>query len=372
VKADVKLQIPLVDLAYQHRAIAKDLAVEWQRIVETSSFIGGPTVARFEQAFADFCGIPHCIGVANGTDAIELCLRAAGVERGDEVILPTNSFVATAFAVVRAGARPVLVDVDDRTLLLDPGAVHRAVTAETRAVIPVHLFGQLAPVELIEAEMGREVTIIEDAAQAQGATRFDRSAGDFGVAAAMSFYPSKNLGAYGDAGAVLTQSNEFAASVRALRNYGGEEKNVHPRMGFNSRLDPLQAAVLLAKLKHLEEWNEDRRQAARLYDHLLDPYPNVGRIPELLNNHHVWYVYVVRVQGRDDVLKRLNDAGIGAAVHYPTPIHLQESFRALGYGEGDFPIAEAAAKEILSLPLFPGITEQQQERVVAELVSVMA
>ncbi|MEA2509594.1 MAG: hypothetical protein QOG21_1676 [Actinomycetota bacterium] len=372
MKAEINVDVPLVDLAYQHRAIAEDLAAEWQQIIETTSFIGGPTVARFEEAFAEFCGIRYCIGVANGTDAIELCLRAADVGPGDEVILPTNSFVATAFAVVRAGARPVLVDVDERTLLIDPIGVRQAANGETRAVIPVHLFGQLAPVELVEAEVGSEVTMIEDAAQAQGATRFGRSAGSFGVAAAMSFYPSKNLGAYGDAGAVLTRSKEFAESLRALRNYGGEDKNVHPLMGFNSRLDPVQAAVLLMKLGHLAEWNEERRQAARLYDRLLEPYPDVVRVPELSNNHHVWYVYVVRVQNRDEVLRRLNEAGIGAAVHYPTPIHLQQAFRSLGYGEGDFPVAETAAKEILSLPLSPGISEEQQQRVVTELVNVIA
>ncbi|MDP9225815.1 MAG: DegT/DnrJ/EryC1/StrS family aminotransferase, partial [Actinomycetota bacterium] len=269
MKPEPGLGVPLVDLSYQHRAIAEDLAREWQRIIETSSYIGGPAVTRFEEAFAEFCGNRYCVGVANGTDALELCIRAAGVGPGDEVLVPTNSFVATAFAVSRAGALPVLVDVDDHTLLIDPAAVERAVTTSTRAVIPVHLFGQLAPTELIEEVIGGDVTVIEDAAQAQGATRFGRFAGSFGVAAAMSFYPSKNLGAYGDAGAVLTQSEEFASQVRALRNYGGDAKNVHPLMGFNSRLDSMQAAVLLAKLHHLPEWNEQRRAAARYYDELL-------------------------------------------------------------------------------------------------------
>jgi dTDP-4-amino-4,6-dideoxygalactose transaminase len=362
------LTIPLVDLGYQHQAIAAELSGAWQEIIETSSFVGGSTVARFEDAFSDFCGVRHCVGVANGTDALELCLRAAEVDRDSEVVVPTNSFVATAFAVLRTGARPILVDVDEQTLLVDPAAVGKATTAATKVVIPVHLFGQLAPTELIEDVVGPDIALIEDAAQAQGASRWGRSAGRFGIAAAMSFYPSKNLGAYGDAGAVLTQSEEFASRVRSLRNHGGESKNVHRVLGFNSRLDSIQAAVLLAKLRYLAEWNDARRQAARYYDELLEPYPEIASVPALAGNDHVWYVYVVRLANRDSVLEKLNRAGIGAAVHYPTPIHLQEPFRRLGYGEGDFPRAEAAAKEILSIPLFPGITRQQQQRVITELL----
>ena len=367
MKADTDLSVPLVDLGYQHRLIADDLAREWQDIIDSNGFIGGSLVTRFEDAFARSCDVPHCIGVANGTDAIELCLRAAGVGPGDEVILPTNSFVATAFAAIRSGAHPVLVDVDDLTLLVDPDDVARVVSEKTRAVIPVHLFGQLAPVELVKEVIGPHITMIEDAAQAQGATRFGQAAGSFGEAAAMSFYPSKNLGAYGDAGCVLTRSAEFARRVRELRNHGGESKNVHTSVGFNSRLDPLQAAVLVTKLRHLVQWNEERRAAAALYDELLEPYPEVRHVPTLTENEHVWYVYVVRVNDRDAVLDKLNRSGIGAAVHYPTPIHLLEPFKALGYCEGDLPTAEAAANEVLSLPLSPGITAQQQQRVVAEL-----
>ena len=368
MKAQSDLGVPLVDLAYQHRAIEEDLAKEWRQIIETSSYIGGPAVSRFEEAFARFCEVPYCVGVANGTDAVELCVRAVGATPDDEVIVPANSFVATAFAVVRAGARPVLVDVDERTLLIDPAAVRSAITSSTRVVIPVHLFGQLAPSELVQEVIGSDVSLIEDAAQAQGATRFGRSAGRVGTAAAMSFYPSKNLGAYGDAGAVLTQSEGFADKIRSLRNHGDESKNVHSAVGFNSRLDPMQAAVLLTKLRYLTRWNEERRAAARYYDEQLEPYPHIGRVPALTGNEHVWYVYVVRLANRDEVLRRLHEAGIGAAVHYPTPIHLQEPFRRLGYSEGDFPKAEAAAKQILSLPLSPGITTDQQDRVLQELI----
>jgi dTDP-4-amino-4,6-dideoxygalactose transaminase len=371
VKADTDLTIPLVDLAYQHRLIEDDLSTEWQEIIGSNAFIGGSVVARFEDAFARSCDIPHCVGVANGTDAIEMCLRAAGVVAGDEVILPTNSYVATAFAVIRMGATPVMVDVDERTLLVDPDDVGRAVTERTRAVIPVHLFGQLAPTEMVQQVVGPHIALIEDAAQAQGATRFGRTAGNFGEAAAMSFYPSKNLGAYGDAGCVLTRSGEFARRIRELRNHGGESKNVHTSVGFNSRLDPLQAAVLLCKLRYLLEWNQQRQAAAAIYDELLEPHPEVRRVPALKGNEHVWYVYVVRVHDRDRVLGKLNQAGIGAAVHYPIPIHLLEPFRELGYEEGDLPNAEAAAQEVLSLPMSPGLTPEQQQRVVTELTRAL-
>lgn len=371
MRVEGNLRVPLVDLSYQHRVIAQELDREWQEIIAASSYVGGSVVTRFEQAFAEFCGIAHCVGVANGTDAVELCVRAAGIGPGADVLVPANSFVATAFAVMRAGARPVLMDVDEQSLLVDPSETTKAMTSATKAVIPVHLFGQLAPMELIEEAVGPDVVVIEDAAQAQGATRGARAAGSFGLAAAMSFYPSKNLGAYGDAGAVLTRSGEFAGRIRALRNHGGESKNLHAQIGFNSRLDPIQAAVLLVKLQHLVEWNEERRTAASHYHELLEGHPQIKRVSVLDGNEHVWYVYVVRIANRDAVLVRLTQAGIGAAVHYPMPIHLQEPFREMGYGEGDFPRAEAAAKEILSLPLYPGITKDQQQRVIAELIGAM-
>ena len=348
--------------------IADDVARGFARVIERTAFILGDEVAEFEAAFARFSGVAHCVGVASGTDALELALRAAGVGPGDEVILPANTFVATALAVTRAGATPALVDCDPVHLLIDPAAVEARLGPRTRALLPVHLYGQMAPLEQLQAIARRAgLVLVEDAAQAHGATRHGIGAGGFGFAAGTSFYPGKNLGAYGDAGAVLTASAEVAGTVRALRNYGSEIKYRHPERGFNSRLDTLQAVVLLAKLPHLAVWNGARREGAQRYDELLADLPRVTRPATLPGNEHVWHLYVVRVPERDRVLERLAVAGISAGIHYPTPIHLLGAFAHLGHRQGDFPVAECAADEVLSLPLFPGITAAQQERVVDEL-----
>jgi dTDP-4-amino-4,6-dideoxygalactose transaminase len=359
--------IPLVDLRWQHREVATEVAHGWANLLETADFILGEEVQVFEQSYAEFSGVRHCVGVASGTDALELALRSVGVGVGDAVIVPTNSFIATAAAVVRAGAQPVLVDVDPVFLLIDPERVAERMTRRTAAIVPVHLFGQMAPMEGLCDEMQGRPFVIEDAAQAHGATRHGLGAGRFGLAAATSFYPGKNLGAYGDAGAVLTNEDEVARRTRALRDHGSDRKYLHPELGFNCRLDALQAVVLGAKLPFLSEWNEARRQAAGRYDDLLHDVDAVA-IPRILaRNEHVWHLYVVRVPRRDEVLNRLQEAGIGAGIHYPIPIHLQGAFRYLGHQRGDFPVAEKASREILSLPIYPGITPEQQERVVDEL-----
>lgn len=365
--------IPLVDLRAQHREIESEIAQGFARVFEETSFILGREVARFEAALAGYCRVPHCVGVANGTEALELILRAAGVERDDEVLLPANTFIATALAVARTGARPVLVDCEERYQLLDVSKAADRITKRTRAIIVVDLFGQVGPFELVEvlaAESGCHV--LEDAAQAHGARRHGLQAGGFGLGAGTSFYPAKNLGAYGDAGAVLTRSDEIARRVRALRNYGSDVKYHHPETGFNSRLDTLQAVVLNAKLPRLDEWNAARRRAAARYDELLADLTEVTGPAISPGNEHVWHLYVVRVPRRDDVLRRLQAAGIGAGVHYPVPIHLQGAFRHLGYERGAFPVAERAAAENLSLPLYPQITPDQQERVAAELRKALA
>jgi dTDP-4-amino-4,6-dideoxygalactose transaminase len=360
--------IPLVDLSAAHAEVAAEIAAGWERVLSRTAFILGDEVAEFEEAFAAVCGVDHCVGVASGTDALELALRALGVGGGDEVILPANTFVATALAVTRAGATPVLVEVDPDTLLVDPEAVRAALSPRTGAVMPVHLFGQVAAMEeLLPVAAAAGVPVVEDAAQAHGATRHGVGAGTFGAAAGTSFYPGKNLGAYGDAGAVLTPSADLAARLRALRNYGSERKYHHPEAGFNSRLDTLQAVVLAAKLTRLAEGNAARRAAAARYDDLLDDLDEVTRPVTLPGNEHVFHLYVIRVPRRDEVLAHLGRAGIGAGVHYPVPVHLQGAFASLGYGPGAFPVAEAAAAEILSLPLYPQITAAQQERVVDEL-----
>ncbi len=360
-------KIPFVDLGWQHRQIEAEVTAGFADVLNRTAFIEGAEVAAFETAFAAYCATAHCLGVANGTDAIELALRAAGIGAGDEVILPTNSFVATAEAVVRAGAVAVMVDVDDEYLLLDPAAVAAAIGPRTAAVIAVHLFGQLALMgPLMELCQRHGLLLVEDAAQSQGARQGGLAMGNFGRVSATSFYPGKNLGAYGDGGAVLTNDTELAAAVRCLRNHGSQQKYVHSMIGMNSRLDTLQAVPLAAKLARLESWNQLRRDAADRYREMLGGLDPV-RIPQTApGNLHVWHLYVTRVADRDRVLAAMEVGGVGVGIHYPQPIHLQPAFAALG-PHAPAPVAEMAATELLSLPLFPGITAAQQERVVEVL-----
>jgi dTDP-4-amino-4,6-dideoxygalactose transaminase len=365
--------IPLVDLAAQHAAVAEEIAEGWRDVLARTSFIAGPQVAAFESEYAAFVGTRHCVGLANGTDAIEIALRALGVGPGDECILPANTFIATAEAVSRAGAAPVLVDcADDGTYLIDTDAVEAAVTPRTRAIIPVHLYGQAAPVERLLPLAGKTgAWVVEDAAQSHGARRWDKNAGALGHVAATSFYPGKNLGAYGDAGAALTESDDLAARMRMIADHGSARKYEHEVLGVNSRLDTLQAVVLSAKLRRLAGWNAARRAAAARYDELLCGCDAIVRPRTLDGNEHVWHLYPVRVPERDRVLKELHVSGIGAGIHYPEPIHLTAAFAGLGYPKGAFPVAERTAPDLLSLPLFPEITMAQQERVVSELMSVL-
>jgi dTDP-4-amino-4,6-dideoxygalactose transaminase len=364
--------VPLVDLGAQHAQIAAEVAAGWAEVLACTAFVNGPQVAAFEAEFAAFSEVGHCVGVANGTDAIELALRALGIGPGDECVLPVNTFIATAEAVARTGAIPVLVDCAEDTALIDVDAMAAALGPRTRAVLPVHLYGQAAPVELIRPLAARAgAVVVEDAAQAQGARRHGVPVGGLGDAAATSFYPGKNLGAYGDAGAVLTGDGELAARVRLLREHGSPRKYQHTELGFNSRLDTLQAVVLSAKLRRLAGWNAARRAAAARYDALLAALPGVVRPVVAAGNEPVWHLYVVRVADRDRVLAELTAAGIGAGIHYPTPLHLTGAFAHLGYGPGAFPVAERTAGELLSLPLFPEITGGQQERVVAVLAGAL-
>jgi dTDP-4-amino-4,6-dideoxygalactose transaminase len=366
--------IPLVDLSRQHAAVAEEVAAGWQHVLGSTAFINGPEVAEFEAEYARFIGTGHCVGTGNGTDAIEIALRAQGIGPGDECILPANSFIATAEAVCRAGATPVLVDcADDDTYLIDVAAAEAAITSRTRAIIPVHLYGQAAPVERLAplAAGNANLRIVEDAAQSQGARRHGVRAGALGDVAATSFYPGKNLGAYGDAGAVLTDSPETAARMRVIANHGSPRKYEHEVLGFNSRLDTLQAVVLSAKLRRLDQWNAARRTAAARYDALLADCGPVALPRTLAGNEHVWHLYPVRVPDRDRVLKQLQAAGVQAGIHYPTPIHLTRAFSELGYAEGAFPVSEKCAPELLSLPLYPEITPDQQEIVTSALRSAM-
>jgi dTDP-4-amino-4,6-dideoxygalactose transaminase len=360
----------MLDLAFQHRAIEGRVADGFERVMAASSYILGPEVAAFEAEYAAFCGVDHVVGVGNGTDAIELALRAAGVGPGDQVVIPANTFVATAEAVVRAGATVVLADCGD-DFLLDVDDLRQRLTPRVRAVVAVHLYGQTADVDAIRAAVGPDVIVVEDAAQSQGARYRGRRSGALADVAGTSFYPGKNLGAYGDAGAVSTNSAEIADRVRALRSHGGVRKYEHLEVGTNSRLDSLQAVVLSAKLALLDGWNADRRRLADRYTELLAELPYVLLPTVAPHNEPVWHQYVVRVPERDAVLAALVDAGVGAGIHYPAPVHLLPAFAFLGHVPGDFPVAEAQAARLLSLPIYPGLTDDAQDYVIEALAEAM-
>ena len=367
------MRVPFLDLVAQQAEIAGEVLPTWQAQFAAAAFVGGAEVAAFEREYAAYIGTRHCVGVANGTDAVELALRAVGVRPGDEVIIPVNTFIATAEAATRLGAIPVFVDVDEQYLLIDPAAVAAAVTTRTRAIVPVHLYGQTAPMDaLIPISNQHGLMIVEDAAQSQGACSRLGRAGSLGRVAATSFYPGKNLGAAGDAGAVLTDDPAVAEFVRNFGAHGSSVKYVHDRAGVNSRLDAVQATVLRAKLRRLDRWNTARRAAAARYAELLAGVPGVGVPATRPGNEDVWHLYVVQVAERDRVLAELGAAGIGAAIHYPTPLHLTAAYAHLGYRAGQFPVAEAAARRILSLPMYPHLTAIDQSAVVEALADSVA
>jgi dTDP-3-amino-3,4,6-trideoxy-alpha-D-glucose transaminase len=347
--------IPFLDLGQLHAGLRDELDAAIGRVVASGRYVLGPEVEAFEGEFAHFCGARHCVGVGNGMEAIELVLRALGVGAGDEVVTVAHTAFPTVAAVSATGATPVFADVDPQTHCMDPGALADAITPRTRAVLPVHLYGRCANMRAIAAlAADAGVPVVEDAAQAHGAEHGDRRAGTLGAAAAFSFYPTKNLGALGDGGAVVTDDDELAHNVRRLRNYGEESKNVNVVAGHNSRLDELQAAVLRAKLRHLERWNAERRRVAARYDELLrgagveTPAPDLG---------HVYHLYVIRSRARDALQKHLRAAGIGSQVHYPTPVHRQPAYRAGARIAGSLATTERLAAEVLSLPAHPSLTD---------------
>jgi dTDP-4-amino-4,6-dideoxygalactose transaminase len=345
-------RIPFVDLAAQHVVLHDVLAQAATRVLVSAEFILGREVEDFECEFAAYCGCEHGIGVDSGTSAIELALRAYGVGPGDEVIVPANTFMATALAVSCAGATPVLIDVDPATLTLDVTRLEDTVTARTRAVIPVHLYGHPADMDpLLEIARRRHLLVIEDACQAHGARYRGRPVGSLGDAAAFSFYPSKNLGACGDAGMVVTNDGDAAMALKLLRNYGQAQKYHHIVRGFNHRLDTLQAALLRIKLTHLDDWNTARHVRAAVYERMLGDA--VVTPTETDACARVWHLYVIQSAARDRLQAFLTARGIGTGIHYPVPIHLQAAYRDLGYRHGSFPVTERAAAQILSLPMYP-------------------
>ncbi|MDZ7374227.1 MAG: DegT/DnrJ/EryC1/StrS family aminotransferase [candidate division KSB1 bacterium] len=355
-------KIPLVDLKAQYQTIQAEIDDAIHRVIEKTAFILGEEVEAFEKEFAAYCGAEYCVGVASGTAALHLALLACGVGPGDEVITTPFTFIATAEAITHCGARPVFVDIDPETCLLDPGKVEAAITPSTKAILPVHLYGQPADMDPIRDIARRHgLRVVEDAAQAHGAEYRGKRAGTLGDVACFSFFPGKNLGAYGDGGAVVTNDPEIARKVRRLRDHGRESKYEHLEIGFGERLDALQAAILRAKLRHLEEWTEARRRHAAHYDRLL-PGNGLVRVRTQTDVRHVYHLYVVRTPQRDALLEHLRRQGIGAGVHYPIPLHLQPAY-AKDYRGQTFPAAEAAAKEVLSLPLYPELATEQVEYV---------
>jgi dTDP-4-amino-4,6-dideoxygalactose transaminase len=365
--------VPFVDLGWQHRVIEDEVRHGFEQVMTDQSFIGGPLVTAFEEAFAHYASARHCVAVANGTDALELMLRAAGIGVGDTVALPANTFIATAEAVVAAGAQVALVDCDPVHHLIDVAHLDAVLTAtRARAVVGVDLFGQIAPFEQI-CTVARDhgALVFEDAAQSQGARRFGSPIGELVSAVGTSFYPGKNLGAYGDGGAVLTDSEEIAQTVRMLGNHGSAVRYQHSLIGRNSRLDAFQAVVLSAKLTRLDEWNQARRDAADRYRDLLGHLSTVELPAVADGNEHVWHLYVVKVPERDRVLDHLTATGIAGGIHYPVPVHLTAAFEHLGQGAGRFPVAEGLAQRMLSLPMFPGITEAQQVQVASAVCDAL-
>lgn len=366
-----QLRVPLVDLAAQQAAVRAELDVAAARVLGDAEFILGRDVDCFEKEFAQYSSCAHGVGVDSGTSALELALRAYGVGPGDEVIVPANTFIATALAVSATGAIPVLVDVDPLTYTIDVASIEDAITARTRAIIPVHLYGQPADMDpILEIARRRQLVVIEDACQAHGARYKGKRVGSLGSAAAFSFYPSKNLGACGDGGIVTTNDEDIAKSLRMLRNYGQEKKYHHVTRGYNRRLDNLQAALLRVKLRQLDAWNEARRECAESYRLLLSAAVVTPVVADYAEP--VWHLYVVQVDDREEMQKYLDERGIGTGIHYPIPIHLQPAYRDLGYLRGDFPIAEQTAENILSLPMYaelPKTAVAQVAGAVAEFVA---
>jgi dTDP-4-amino-4,6-dideoxygalactose transaminase len=360
-----KLGVPFLDLSASNARLTRQLLVDIERLLESGAFTNGPNVASFEDAFAAYCGTTHCVGVASGLDALRLGLSAAGLEDGDEVIVPAATFVATVEAVIQAGGVPVLADISEEDYCLDVDAASAAVSARTHSFMPVHLYGQLADLRALKREaLSHGVLVIEDACQAHGAERDGYRAGTAGDLAAFSFYPGKNLGAAGDAGALVTSDPELAARVRSLREHGQTAKYVHARLGWTARLDTIQALVLEHKLPLLDEWNEQRREAARFYGEALAGVGDLVLPPVATGSTPAWHLYVVRTGTRDQLAALLKDRGIGTGLHYPDPVHLTEACAYLGHRAGSFPAAERLSRECLSLPMFPGITEAQLSSVV--------
>ncbi|MDW3214161.1 MAG: DegT/DnrJ/EryC1/StrS family aminotransferase [Ilumatobacteraceae bacterium] len=356
--------VPFVDLQAQYHSIKPEVDEAVLALLDSTQFVLGRDVLAFEGLFAPYAGSSHAMGTSSGTSALHLALLAAGVGAGDEVITTPHTFIASVSAIDYCRATPVFVDIDPVSFTIDPTAIEAAVTERTKAILPIHLYGQMADMDpIMDVAARHDLAVIEDAAQAHGAEYRGRRAGSIGLAGCFSFYPGKNLGAYGEGGAVTTSDDEVARTVRMLRDWGAEEKYHHVLKGFNYRLEGIQGAVLRVKMAHIENWTDARRAAATRYDEWLADV-DVAAPKQLDCRRHAYHVYAIRTDDRAGLQAHLNEVGIGNGIHYPIPVHLQVAFAELGHGRGDFPAAESAADEVLSLPMFPEITAEQQERVV--------
>ncbi|OPY76423.1 MAG: dTDP-3-amino-3,6-dideoxy-alpha-D-galactopyranose transaminase [Syntrophorhabdus sp. PtaU1.Bin050] len=369
------MKVPFVDLKVQYESIKDEIQFAINQVLGSAAFAGGPFVAAFEEQFAAFCGVRHAVGVGSGTEAIWLTLLALGIGPGDEVITVPNTFIATAEAISFCGAKPVFVDIEEASYAMNADLLDQVITPKTKAIIPVHIFGQTAdmdPIREIAAKHG--LFVIEDACQAHGARYKGQLAGSLGMAGCFSFYPGKNLGAYGEAGAVTTNDNELAEKIRTLRDHGQQRKYHHGVIGWNGRMDGLQGAILSVKLKHIDAWNDCRRKNAGLYaEHFKGDASNDIVAPiEVDNAKHVYHVYAVRTKNRDVFMDALGKKGIATGIHYPVPLHLTDAYRKLGYKAGDFPIAEDVANQLVSLPMFPELSEEQISYVASEAKAFFA
>jgi len=365
------MKVPFLDLQAQYRSIQQEINEALQAVIDRTAFAGGPFVERFESEFASFCQCSFAIGCGSGTSALYLALHGLGIGEGDEVITTANTFIATAEAISACGAVPVFVDIDEQTYNMDPELFEAAITPKTKAVIPVHLYGQMAQMDsIMEIARAHDLYVIEDACQAHGAEYEGRRAGSIGDAGCFSFYPGKNLGAYGEGGAVVTNNAELAETMRTYRDHGQKKKYYHSMIGWNDRMDGLQGAVLSVKLKHLDAWNEARRENAQLYNKLLSNMDCLVTPVEADAAKHVYHIYAIRVQERDTVMKALAEKDIHCGIHYPVPIHLQDAYRFLGYEKNSLPIAERCVDELLSLPMFAELSNVQIEKVCEQIKAI--
>lgn len=366
-------KVPFLDLKAHHDPIRAEVMAAMNEVIDVNAFAGGPWVAKFEEDYARYCRTKFCVGVGNGTDSLWFSLLALGVGPGDEVITAPMTFMATTEAITYAGAKPVFVDIDPRTYTLDPTKIERAITPRTKAIMPVHLFGQCAEMDpILDIARRHNLFVVEDAAQAQGSMYKGRPAGSMGQAGSFSFYPGKNLGAWGEAGGITTDDPALCEKMKMYREHGQKRKYYHDVVGWNGRMDGIQAAVLRVKLKYLDRANDGRRRAAQRYDQKLAGIRGLTLPVQAEYAHHIYHIYAVRVANRDDVMKQLGDRGIGTGIHYPVPVHLQAAYASLGHKRGDFPVSEECADTFVSLPMFPELTDAQIDTVVQALREVLA